>query len=91
MSSKKYPQNNCRTLHHYHQAIAPDFGCPGKPDAEAWTNIATGKESFVAAARLTLLELTSIAAEREDTGGISQSRVRRNGAADKGMRPQLRL
>jgi hypothetical protein len=55
-------------FHHYHQAIAPDFGCPGKPDAEAWEQISQQERSrLVAAARLTLLELTSIAAEREDT------------------------
>ena len=75
-------------FHHYHQAIAPDFGCPGKPDAEAWEQISQQERSrLVAAARLTLLELTSIAQNGKTQGGISQSRGKRNGAADKGSAP----
>jgi hypothetical protein len=53
-------------LHHYHQALGPDFSCESKPDAEAWEQVPqTEKKRLVAAARLVLLELT--AREVEDS------------------------
>jgi hypothetical protein len=51
-------------LHHYHQAIGPDFGCASQPSAEAWEQVPQEEKSrLVAAARLTLLELASTATE----------------------------
>ncbi len=54
-------------FHHYHQALGPGFGCPSKPNAEAWEQVPQQeKNRLVASARLTLLELASKARERED-------------------------
>ncbi|MBZ5654378.1 MAG: hypothetical protein LAO56_03765 [Acidobacteriia bacterium] len=55
-------------LHHYHQAIGPDFSCAGKPNAAAWGQIPQQEKSrLVAATRLALLELAATVTEREDT------------------------
>ena len=55
-------------LHHYHQAIKPDFGCASKTNAEAWEQTPKQEKSrLVAATRLALLELASTAAEQEDS------------------------
>jgi hypothetical protein len=55
-------------LHHYHQAIGPDFGCASKPNAEAWEQIPQQERSrLVAATRLALLELASTSTEQEDS------------------------
>jgi hypothetical protein len=54
-------------LHHYHQAMGPDFGCANQPNAVAWEQVPQQEKiRLVAAARLTLMELASTAAERED-------------------------
>jgi hypothetical protein len=51
-------------LHHYHQAIGPDFGCASEPNAEAWEHVPQQEKSrLVAAARLALLELASTTTE----------------------------
>jgi hypothetical protein len=45
-------------FHHYHQALAPDFGAEANRGAESWTNVPPQeKNRMVAAARLALLEL----------------------------------
>jgi hypothetical protein len=55
-------------FHHYHQALGPDFSCESKPNAEAWEHVPQPERSrLVAAARLALLELASMAGEREDS------------------------
>jgi len=55
-------------FHHYQQALQPDAGAASKPCAEAWERMPHQEKSrLVAAARLTLLELISKAAEREDS------------------------
>jgi hypothetical protein len=55
-------------LHHYLQAIGPDFGCSSKPDAEAWEQMPQQEKSrLVAATRLALLELASTATDHEDS------------------------
>ena len=47
-------------FHHYHQALAPDFGSPGTAGAEAWEEMPQQeKNRLIAAARLAVLELTS--------------------------------
>jgi hypothetical protein len=54
-------------LHHYHEAIGPDFGCPSQVNAAAWEQVPQQEKSrLVAAARLALMELASTATERED-------------------------
>ena len=53
-------------FHHYHQALAPDFGCnrDAHPD---WESVPPGEKSrLVAAARLALMDLGSAGRERED-------------------------
>jgi len=55
-------------LHHYHQAIGPDFGCASKPNAEAWEQIPKQEKiRLVSATRLALLELVSTATEQKDS------------------------
>ena len=55
-------------LHHYHQALGPDFSCESKPNAEVWEQVPQPEKSrLVAAARLALLELASTAREGEDS------------------------
>ena len=55
-------------LHHYHQALGPDFSCQSKPDAQSWEQVPERDRSrLVAAARLALLELSSSAREREES------------------------
>jgi hypothetical protein len=56
-------------FHHYHQVLGPEVGGrASKPDAEAWEQMPQRERSrLVAAARLALLELTSRAAERENS------------------------
>jgi hypothetical protein len=54
-------------FHHYHETLAPDFGCDSKLD-KAWEEVPQQqKNHLVAAARLALLELASTAKEREDS------------------------
>ena len=69
MSIQEVPAEQLAELiHHYHQALEPDFGCPSKPVAETWEQIPHEERSrLVAAARLALLELVSTAREREDS------------------------
>jgi hypothetical protein len=55
-------------LHHYQQAIGPDFGCASQPNALAWEEVPQPKKNWlIAAARLALLELASTAKDREDS------------------------
>jgi hypothetical protein len=45
-------------FHHYHQALAPDFGAASNRDSESWNDVPQQERSrMVAAARLALLEL----------------------------------
>jgi hypothetical protein len=54
-------------FHHYHQALAPDFGCPGRAIADSWNQVPQPEKSrMVAAARLTLLELDSTHKKNEE-------------------------
>ena len=55
-------------FHHYHQALAPDFGCASDSHAEPWEQVPQQERSrLVAAARLALLELSTAAREQKDT------------------------
>ena len=55
-------------FHHYHQALAPDFGSHVHSTQNSWQDIPQQDRSrMVAAARLALLELGSIDRERENS------------------------
>ena len=59
------PEVLAELFHHYHQALAPDFGCTSTGNNEAWERVPQQeKNRLVAAARLALLELSS--KENED-------------------------
>lgn len=54
-------------LHHYQQALQPDFSLSSERDSEEWEQMPQQKRSLlVAAARLALVELTSNARERKE-------------------------
>jgi hypothetical protein len=54
-------------FHHYHQALAPDFGCAEKTGSEAWEEVPQKEKSrLIAAARLALLELGEAARDQEN-------------------------
>jgi hypothetical protein len=54
-------------FHHYHQALAPDFGGTARPTPESWDEISQPERSrMVAAARLAILEVASTIKEAED-------------------------
>jgi hypothetical protein len=54
-------------FHHYDHALRAYRDRTGKPDAEAWEEISDQEKSrLVAAARLTLLDLTSTPGERQN-------------------------
>jgi len=53
-------------FHHYHAALGTDFGCAADPQAESWEQVPPQARSrMLAAARLSLQELMSIAGEAE--------------------------
>jgi hypothetical protein len=56
-------------FHHYHQALAPDFGCTTQSASESWSQVSQPeRQRMVAAARLAILEVASTAKEPEDSG-----------------------
>jgi len=57
-----------KVFHHYHQALANDFHGQATKEADfSWDQASQGERKLmIAAARLTLLELGTNAAERED-------------------------
>lgn len=55
-------------FHHYHQALAPDFGCTSDSTPESWDQISQQeKNRMVAAARLAILEVASETTEPADS------------------------
>jgi hypothetical protein len=56
-------------LHHYHQALGPDFGCASSQSPlESWDELPPQEKSrAVAAARLALLEIASTTRAEEDS------------------------
>jgi len=61
------PEQLAELFHHYHQALAPDFQCAGKP-SETWDHVSDReKNRLIAAARLALLELAATTREHEDS------------------------
>jgi hypothetical protein len=62
------PEQLAELFHHYHQALAPDFGCAGQRESEVWEQVPQQEKSrMVAAARLALLELETEAHHQENT------------------------
>lgn len=65
------PEQLAQLFHHYHQALAPDFGCGRDSTSEGWDEVSQpGRNRMVAAARLAILEVVSSAeeaAKREET------------------------
>jgi hypothetical protein len=60
------PEQLAELFHHYHQALAPDFGCATNSNPEGWERVPQQeKNRLVAAARLALLELTSTQSEHD--------------------------
>lgn len=55
-------------FHHYHQALAPDFGCSSDPHPDGWDQLPQQEKSrMVAAVRLALLEVRVTDKEPEST------------------------
>lgn len=62
------PEQLAELFHHYHQALASDFGCADTSSTEAWERVPQPEKSrLVAAARLALLELSAADKERLDS------------------------
>ena len=62
------PEQLAELFHHYHQALASNFGCADSSNAEAWERVPQpAKSRLVAAARLALLELSVADKERENS------------------------
>jgi hypothetical protein len=60
------PEQLAELVHHYHHALAPDFGC-AENSKEGWEQVPQRQRSLmVAATRLALQELAAKAKERED-------------------------
>lgn len=54
------PEQFARLSHHYHEVLAPDFGCAGGSHPDSWSEVPVGeRRRMVTAARLALLELES--------------------------------
>jgi len=54
-------------FHHYHQALAPDFGCHSDHGTQPWNDVPSHERSrMTAAARLALIELESMKVRRQD-------------------------
>ena len=55
-------------FHHYHQALAPDFGCRDAAKPEPWEQLAPEEQRrAVAAARLTLMEIATTSTKPESS------------------------
>lgn len=68
MSIQEVPAEQLAELfHHYHQALAPDFGRANESAPESWDQVSQPeKNRLVAATRLAILEVASTAVEAED-------------------------
>jgi hypothetical protein len=59
------PERLAELFHHYHQALTPEISGKGSEGRGAWKEVSQQEKSrLVAAARLALLELESMASER---------------------------
>jgi len=67
------PEQLAELLHHYQQALAPDFGCPPQPGSEAWEEMPQPeKNRLIAAARLAVLELAASGGEENSKRYFAQ-------------------
>jgi hypothetical protein len=54
------PETLAKLFFHYHEALAPDFGCASSLHPRAWSEVSQQEQGrMVAAARLALLEIES--------------------------------
>jgi hypothetical protein len=54
-------------FHHYHQALASDFGCNAEHNPQSWNDMTSQERNrMTAAARLALIELESINEQRHN-------------------------
>lgn len=54
-------------FHHYHQALAPDFGCHAEHSPQPWNDVPSQERGrMTAAARLALIELESMKGRQQD-------------------------
>jgi hypothetical protein len=54
------PEQFAKLFHHYHEALARDFGCANRSYPDSWSEVPLGeRRRMVTAARLALLELAS--------------------------------
>lgn len=54
-------------FHHYHHALAPDFGCQSDHPYQSWNDVPIEERNrMTAATRLALLELESLGVEQLD-------------------------
>jgi len=62
------PEQLAELFHHYHQVLAPDFGCAkDDPEALAWNEVsAAERHRLIAAARLALTELAATSPKHEE-------------------------
>jgi hypothetical protein len=61
------PEQFAELFHHYHHALAPDFGCPSDHCRRSWNDVPVEERNrMTAAARLAILELESLDSEREN-------------------------
>jgi len=59
------PERLAELFHHYHEALAPEASGKGSEGRATWKEVSQQERSrLVAAARLALLELQAMAAER---------------------------
>jgi hypothetical protein len=61
------PEQLAELIHHYHQALGPDFGCTAQSTPESWDQVLPQERNrMVAAARLAILEVAATTTEPED-------------------------
>jgi hypothetical protein len=61
------PERLAELFHHYHQALTPEISGKGSEGRGSWKEVSKQEKSrLVAAARLALLELESMASERAE-------------------------
>jgi hypothetical protein len=62
------PERLAELFHHYHHALTPDISGKGSEGHGSWKEVSPQvKSRLVAAARLALLELESMASERAES------------------------
>jgi hypothetical protein len=64
------PEELAKIFWHYHEALGPDFGCPGESQPHSWNEVSQQERGrMVAAARLALLELGSAERDNQEDRG----------------------